>query len=68
MRRRGFSVLILVLGLTLSVGWAQTQPNLVTTHQSQIDKSGYTQIDFALSEVPDKAMLAFDIRFEPRFV
>ncbi len=68
MRRRTILVVTLLLGLTLSLGWAQEPPNLVASHRTQIDKSGYTQIDFTLREIPKQAMLAFDIRFEPRFV
>ncbi len=68
MRRRAILVVTILLGFTLSLGWAQELPNLVTAHDTQIGESGYTQIAFTLSEIPEKAMLAFDIRFEHRFV
>lgn len=68
MRRCGVLTAMMLLSLTLTLGWAQELPNLVTAHQAQTDESGNMQIDFTLSEVPEKAMLAFDIRFEPRFV
>ncbi len=68
MRRRSIIIVALWVGLAISQALAQERPNLVTSHQMQIDESGYTQIDFTLSDIPKQATLAFGVRFEPRFV
>ena len=70
-RRRGLVILTIVISLSASLVMAQDQvnrTNLVTSHRMQMDESGYTHIDFTLREVPDKAMLSFDVRFAPQFV
>ena len=68
MRRRYLVGVMILVGIIVSQGLAQEVANLVTSHHTQVAESGYTQIDFTLREVPEKAMLSFAVRFEPRFV
>ncbi|ETX01863.1 hypothetical protein [Candidatus Entotheonella palauensis] len=68
MRQPSVIVLAMLVGLATLQGLAQERSNLVTSHQTSMAASGYTQIDFTLSEIPDQAMLSFGVRFEPRFV
>ncbi|PON11824.1 hypothetical protein C2W62_42830 [Candidatus Entotheonella serta] len=68
MKRRSMLIATMLLGLAIVWGHAQERPNLVTSHQTSIAASGYTQIAFTLSDIPEQAMLSFGVRFEPRFV
>ena len=66
--RRYLMALLIWVSLPATWGWAQDPLNLVTSHHTQASASGDTQIDFTLRHIPQKALLAFEVRFEPRFV
>ena len=62
-------VLVAMAGVFTAWGaLAQGDRNLVTSHDIAIKSSGNVRIDFTLESVPEEAVLAFDIRFEPRTV
>ncbi len=67
MRRHCKMLLAICVGHAITA-LAQTPANLVTSHQTRVAASGYTQIDFTLRDIPEQAMLSFGVRFEHRFV